>query len=909
MKISVSELRDKFLRFFEGKNHQFHASGSLVPYDVQGNLDESLLFNGAGMVQFKPYFRGSAKPPHPRLITVQKCLRTGDIEEVGDDSHLTFFEMLGNFSFGDYFKEGAIGYSWEFLTSSEWLGLDPNRLAFTYYCGDEDSPADAESHERWSYYLKQAGIDPESRVFGLGEESNVWPAGAFSSGPPGPCGPNTEMFYWTSDEPAPGEGYTREDFQRDEKEGKWLEIWNDVFIQYEWKGEPLPPNSDGTKGGYRKLGMADLPFKSVDTGMGLERTACVLSGLRSVYETDAFEPLLSHLDELTKATGSEDELCRAKRIIADHSRSACFCIADGVLPSNTGRGYVLRRLIRRAILKGQRTLGIAEPFMDSMLEPVQIALADHYSELHERAATIRTTLQQEEDQFRRTLAQGTRLLEFALKDCGEVLAGSTAFRLYDTYGFPLEVTVELAAEQGKSVDLEGYRESLKEAQERSRGVDGMAAVYSGDDGGEGLSLDGAPAQSVFLGYTQSEAQSRLVRLLKSAKDEKLVLLGFEQTPFYAESGGQIGDRGWVQLNGTRLAVTDTQKKDGFFWHTVEAEFDQLSGYLGLQASLTVDLDRQRMVSRNHTATHLLHAALRKILGDHVTQAGSLVAEDHLRFDFTHGKGMSASEIEEVERLVNEWSLNGESVEILDNVPIAEARKMGAMALFGEKYGDYVRVVRIGEVSTELCGGIHVGRASDIGLFKIRHEMSIASGVRRIEAVTGMNSYELVRGLEGTTAKSAELLKTNPSELVEAVERALAHSKALQKKLDKLMASGSAAAESHKVEIGGVELQWAVMDTDDAKGLTAWAERLASEDPKRIAVAVGQGQGKLVIVAKAGTEAVSAGVKAGDLVKALAAIGGGSGGGRPDFGNAGAKDVSKLDEIAAAIEPEVRKFLQ
>jgi alanyl-tRNA synthetase len=358
-----------------------------------------------------------------------------------------------------------------------------------------------------------------------------------------------------------------------------------------------------------------------------------------------------------------------------------------------------------------------------------------------------------------------------------------------------------------------------------------------------------------------------------------------------------------------LAVIDTQKRGGYFWHAVEGALDELSGYLGQRALLTVDLDRQRMISRNHTATHLLHAALRKVLGDHVTQAGSLVADDHLRFDFTHGKGMTEAEIEEVERLVNVWILNGDSVEILDNVPIAEARRMGAMALFGEKYGDYVRVVRIGEVSTELCGGIHVRRASDIGLFKIRHEMSIASGVRRIEAVTGMKSYELVRSLERTAAKSAELLKTNPAELVEAIERTLSHSRELQKKLDKLMASGQAAAESRKVEIGNVELHWAVMETDDAKGLTAWAERLTSEDPKRIAVAICKGAGKLVIVAKAGAEAVGAGANAGVLVKTLAALGGGSGGGRPDFGNAGTKSVSKLGEITAAIETEVRKLLQ
>ncbi|RYG80959.1 alanine--tRNA ligase, partial [bacterium] len=472
--MTVRELREKYLAFFESKGHTRHPSGSLVPYDVTGKLDESLLFNGAGMIQFKPYFRGTATPENRRLTTVQKCVRTGDIEEVGDATHLTFFEMLGNFSFGDYFKADAIRYSWEFLTDDKWLGLDKNRLSFTVFEIDDEAEA------AW----RACGAE---RVFRLGEETNYWPAGAFSNGPPGPCGPNSEMFYWVAPEPAPTGAYTREYWIRDDAAGKWVEIWNDVFIQYDWQGDPKP---DGK--GYVKTGLPELPFRSIDTGMGLERTAFVLAGQTSVYDTEGFQALFGAIRAMATKTSE-----RAERIIADHLRTATFCIADGILPGNTGRGYVLRRLVRRAVLQGSRALGIGDGFLDRIAEAVIAEYGDVYAELRERSALILSTLQTEETLFRRTLAAGSERLEALLSG---PISGEDAFRLYDTYGFPLEVTQEIAGESGVEVDVEGYEQAMKEAQVRSRGALVMGGAYEGLAQVEERAVPDAPTKTEFTGY-------------------------------------------------------------------------------------------------------------------------------------------------------------------------------------------------------------------------------------------------------------------------------------------------------------------------------------------------------------------------------------------------------------------------
>jgi len=915
--MNVRDLRQKYLRFFESKGHQPFPSASLVPYDVTGRLDESLLFNGAGMVQFKPFFRGVAQPPHPRLTTAQKCLRTGDIEDVGDDSHLTFFEMLGNFSFGDYFKAEAIALSWEFLTSPEWLGLDKNRLSFTVF--EEDD----EAYDAWAKHLSAAGIDPSSRVFRLGEETNYWPAGSFSAGPPGPCGPNSEMFFWTPKDEAPPAGpYSVADYLRDEGAGKWLEIWNDVFIQYEWQGEAL------AEGGYRKTGMPNLPFQSVDTGMGLERTAAVLGGFRSVYDTDAFQPIFAAMNKIASNAkyGEDPERDRAMRIIADHLRSASFCIADRVLPSNTGRGYVLRRLIRRAILKGQRTLGFRDLFMHRLVDAVIETQGDHYQELHFRRDVIMETLRSEEEQFRRTLDEGSAILKGFLAEFDQQLPGDLAFRLYDTYGFPLEVTQELCREAGVSVDLPGYKAAMAEAQERSRGADQRESVY----GGVTVQIrffaedDGKATPTEFLGYQTEAAEAAIVGALPigDERSESEFVIALDQTPFYAESGGQVGDTGVIQGEGFRLRVEDVTKQDGVYVHVVAPlEFEDLAGLqrseaaaileerlFGQRVIAKVDAERRRDITRNHTATHLMHAALRSVLGSHVEQAGSLVSPEILRFDFSHGKAMTAEEIREVERLVNEQVLAAQPMVTYLEVPIDEARKMGAMALFGEKYADRVRVVQVGDMgpetpsfSRELCGGIHVRNTGEIGLFKVLHESSAAGGIRRITAITGWNTYRWVEEQVQILEHAAEMLKSPSRDLGSAIEKMMESLKDERRKREKLLAQGGGGSSASVKTVGPVELAIEKIEDAEPKDAQLRADRLVDQMPNRVAIVGLRAEGKLTFVCKVGDGAKVAGAHAGNLVRELAKIAEGGGGGRPDFATAGGKNPAKLDEALAAAE--------
>jgi len=1009
--MTARELRQKYLEFFQSKGHLLHPSGSLVPYDVTGRLDESLLFNGAGMVQFKPYFRGIAEPPSKRLTNCQKCVRTGDIEEIGDLTHLSFFEMLGNFSFGDYFKNEAIAFSWEFLTSSEWLGLDPKRLSFTVFEEDDESLG------HWATHLQAAGIDPAARVFRLGEDTNYWPAGAFSSGPPGPCGPNTEMFYWVLDsEPPPSGPYLREDWSRDEAAGKWLEVWNDVFIQYEWKGALRDPSRPDK--GYEKQGMDDLPFQSVDTGMGLERTITVLNGKRSVYDNDLFEPLFRVLSSVVSpdvreragdwATGHSEE-AKAGRVIADHIRSACLCIGDGILPSNTGRGYVLRRLIRRAVLKGDRALGIGEVFLWKLYEGVAEALGGVYDELVSRREVIVETLKNEEELFRGTLERGllhwgaiaqlisesvaelaramqlvrsfrpdpeglsdflsrygvesgletiypseasqglqptSRTITFVewckpiaqairngasiadvdhleaeTKSRVAVFPGTAAFQLYDTYGFPLEVTQELCAEAGIEVDIDGFYEALKEAQERSRAARGNATVYGGVVVRFDLSVlsgqqdDAKPTPTRFVGYDATETQATIVGTCQVEGGQLAVAL--DQTPFYAESGGEVSDTGVIEGEGFRLEVLDLIKQDGVYVHLAEPDFDAtgltqeaLNQKLFRQAvTARVDAPRRRKITRNHTATHLLHAALRQVLGKHVTQAGSLVAPDHLRFDFTHSKGMTPVELAEVERLVNERVLEARPVQVHSEVPIAEAKKRGAMALFGEKYGDTVRMIEVPGFSLELCGGCHVRNTAEIGLFKVLHESSAASGVRRIEAVTGEGAYEWVRQMESTLYEASSKLKAQAAELPSAIERLQEQLRDERKRLERLRSQAPSASPENVVDVEGIELAVESLTNADMQETTLVADRLAEGNPRRVAVVAGTSNGKVMLVAKVGEEAMGRGAHAGNLVRDLAKIVGGGGGGRPDFATAGGKDPSRVNEALSIAEAVLRKQVQ
>ena len=925
--MTVRELRSKYIRFFESKDHLLYPSGSLIPFDVTGRLDESLLFNGAGMIQFKPYFRGVAQPETKRLTTCQKCVRTGDIDIVGDATHLTFFEMLGNFSFGDYFKSEAIAYSWEFLTSSEWLGLDPKKLSFTIFEDDDDA------FTEWSKWLTTAAISPEERVIRLGEDTNYWPASSFSNGPPGPCGPNSEMFYWVAESPPPGPGYTREDWIADDAAGNWVEIWNDVFIRYEWQGTLRNPARPAD--GYVKEGMPDLPFRSIDTGMGLDRTAMVLGSFETVYDTDSFAPIFRVIDELTPSrseTGFGEvepaAVLHARRVIADHIRTSVFCIADGILPSNNGRGYVLRRLIRRAVLKGVRTLGFTEAFFHRVYDGVVESMGDFYVELIDRREVIVETLKNEEALFRRTLENGLKMLEeqlHARRGESLIFAGDSAFQLYDTFGFPLEVTQEICNEHGVTVDVAGFEAAMLEAQERSRGAQDRESVYGGVGGLDDLVSPDAPESTHFTGYNRTDGPARIVRVRHSGSK---VFVALDQTPFYAESGGQTGDQGTIEGIDFTLRVLNTTKSQGIFWHEVaftEPSIDDLphreesidlsakadekepqplsqtergANLLGISVQATVSNGRRHRIIRNHTATHLLQAALRTVLGIHVTQAGSYVGPENLRFDFTHGKALSPEEIGQIERMVNEQVLQNTSVEIHVDLPISEAKARGAMALFGEKYGNLVRMVEIGSFSKELCGGIHVRSTGEVGLFKIVSESSAASGVRRIEALTGEAAYDWVVDQTKRITEAAHLLKAHPRDLLPAVERALDTIKDERKKRERAemaMAKGAGNSNAQTQTIGETVLHTQLFEDLDPKMVAAWVDDVIAHDDHAVALAALVADGKVTFTCKVGKAAKA---NAGNLVREVAKVAGGGGGGRPDFATAGGKDPSKATEAMA-----------
>ena len=884
--MTVRELREKYLRFFESKGHLIHDSGSLIPYDVTGRLDESLLFNGAGMVQFKPYFRGIAEPPRTRVTTAQKCVRTGDIDEVGDDSHLTFFEMLGNFSFGDYFKLEAIDYSWEFLTGEKWLNLDPTRLSFTVFDNDD------EAYNKWADHLTKVGIDPTTRIFRLGEETNYWPAGAFSKGPPGPCGPNSEMFYWNSNATVPGikaGDYSREQWLADDDAKNWLEIWNDVFIQYEWQG------TEG-KDGWEKTGMPNLPFQSIDTGMGIERTVAVLNGYRSVYETDAFSSIFDKIKSLNPTVGSPNQTV-AERVIADHIRTACFCIADGILPANNGRGYVLRRLIRRAVLKGQRTLGFNELFLYKVADAVFDIFGEHYKELGERKGIIQETLKNEEALFRRTLNRGSELLSEFLEKVKTTLPGDIAFQLYDTFGFPLEVTQELCNEAGITVDLEGYKVALAEAQDRSRGAQGDKSAYGDLTIDEELKIEGAPDSTDFLGYQHWSATGDVVRVRNLQEGHAKIALSV--TPFYAESGGQTGDTGKLLIDGKAITVTNTTKSSGTFWHDIIVE--SVGDLLGKTVQAEIDSERRARIQRNHTATHLLQAALRQVLGNHVTQAGSYNGPENLRFDFTHGKGLTRAEIDQIEQIVNSEVLKNTPVTTYVDLPIDEARAKGAMALFGEKYGDKVRMVEIGEFSKELCGGTHVRTTGEIGSFRIVSESSAASGVRRIEAITGEAAYALAKEESERLKEAAGLLKSTPKDLIPAVEKVIEQLKEERKKREKaeMAALTGETSKSEVQDVQGIQLWVKNFGESDIKIATQSIDNEANGKANQVTLGVITGE-KVTFVCKVGSEAVAKGAHAGNLLRELAKMTGGGGGGRADYATAGGKETSKVDQALSSV---------
>lgn len=869
------ELRQKYTEFFESK-------GALrLPSDPLPTDDPTLLFTVAGMVPFKAYFEDRATPPRRSVVTSQKCLRTKDIEDIGDISHCTFFEMLGNFSFGDYFKKEAIAWSTEFLFDV--LKLDRSRIRVTIY--EEDQ----EAYDFW-----RANGMPHERIARLGQKTNYWPANAMVEQSQGPCGPCSEIFFDLQphlpfDENWDGEG------------ARWLEIWNNVFTQY---------TGVGTGDDYK---LVELPKRNIDTGMGLERTAAAINDLAGPFETDLLRPVIAVMEQLsgksyTSTPDSPTDI--AFRRIADHVRATTFLLGDGVTPGPSAQGYILRRLMRRAIVAGIRHLGFeSETFMDRAVPGVIQNMKDYYPELVDRQEAILEAVKLEEKSFRNTLATGLIRLENALEK-GK-LDGATAFDLFSTYGFPFEVTGEVASERGIVVSEEEFALAQKEHAERSKDPDGKKTWDVTDEGTKEL-LRSLP-HTKFVGYDQVRIETQIVGILQNGKplqelnegeEAELILV---ESPFYAESGGQVEDTGDIfhdeehgagVVYSSWFTVTSTQKRDGLWFHHGTVN----SGVIALNANVTarVDFVRRVDIRRNHTATHLLHKALRSLLGTHVAQKGSLVAPDRLRFDFSHNAALTDEELVSIEAEVNSIIRRRLPVETLETSQ-AEARKHGAMMLFGEKYGDVVRMVSIGtDYSVELCGGIHVASAEDIGLFRIVSEGSAAAGVRRIEALTGRGAYEHLTARDATLSSAGALLSVKPDVVPEAIERLQAQLKETQSELKtlKAVAAGSLADTllSEATEKDGYKVVIAAVETDDVSKL---ADELVGRIGAGVVVLGAVSGEKLVFVAKATKDAVAKGVHCGNLVKAAATAAGGGGGGRPDFAQAGGRDASKLGDALAA----------
>ena len=865
--MTSAELRSIFLKFFEERGHAIVASSPLIPSN-----DPTLLFTNAGMVQFKDVFLGREDRPYVRAATSQRCVRAGgkhnDLENVGYTArHHTFFEMLGNFSFGDYFKHDAIHYAWGFLTGT--LGLAPEKLWITVY--DQDT----EAADIW---LKEVGIDP-ARFSRIGTKDNFW-----AMGDTGPCGPCSEIFYDHGPEIEGGPpGSPNEEGDR------YIEIWNLVFMQYD-------RSADGT--------LTPLPKPSVDTGMGLERLAAVMQKVHSNYEIDLFSSLVKAAAELA---GSKDLNNSSLRVIADHIRSCSFLIVDGVTPSNEGRGYVLRRIIRRAIRHGYK-LGLRDPFFHKLVGTLCDEMGEAYPELVKSQAMIVRVLLKEEERFAETLDQGMKILDHCIKELqGNVISGDTAFQLYDTYGFPLDLTADVAREQNLSVDTVGFENAMQGQRKQSRAASQFTADYSKD-----VELD---AHCVFTGYTHLSEETKVLALLKGgetvgqleAGEEGMVVL--ERTPFYAESGGQVGDKGIIRAGDSVFTVTDTRKQGGeIILHVGKLISGKLE--IGSLCEALVDGERRKSIALNHSSTHLLHAALRKIVGEHVAQKGSLVNAERLRFDFSHFEPMTGKQVREVERLVNAQirANNNVSAQVMAK---DDAMKVGAMALFGEKYGEEVRVLRIGEFSTELCGGIHVERAGDIGFFKIVSETGVAAGVRRVEAVTGLNAVEWVEHTESLIQAVGERVKSGRDGLDEKIQQILDRSRQLEKELEKLQAKLASAAgsdlASQALDIGGLKLLVSRLDDADSKSLRDLVDQLKNKLGSAAILVAAVKDGKISLAAGV-TQDQTARIKAGDLVNVVAMQVGGKGGGRPDFAQAGGNDPTKLDAALRDVPEWVRQKL-
>ena len=872
--MSAADVRRAFLEFFQSRGHAIVASSSLVP----GN-DPTLLFTNAGMVQFKDVFLGKDKRDYVRATSSQRCVRAGgkhnDLENVGYTArHHTFFEILGNFSFGDYFKRDAIRYAWDFITGT--LKLDPNRLWVTVF-KDDDEAADI--------WLKEIGISPQ-RFSRMGEKSNFW-----AMGDTGPCGPCTEIFYDHGEHIAGGPPGSP-----DEDGDRYVEVWNLVFMQYD-------RSPDGT--------LTPLPKPSVDTGAGLERLSAVMQGVTNNYDIDLFRKIVQAAASLA---GTEDLTNPSLRVIADHIRACTFLIVDGVLPSNEGRGYVLRRIIRRAIRHGHK-LGINGAFFHKLVSVLEEQMGEAYPELRKGAAQATRVLLQEEERFAETLTTGMSLLTTALDGLkGKVLDGETVFRLYDTYGFPADLTADVARERGYTIDSAGFEAAMEAQRERAR-----AASRFGVDLRAGTQLD---LQTAFCGYTALEGEAKIVALLRGGGRVNELRAGetgeviLESTPFYAESGGQVGDAGElrsVAAASVHFFVQDTQKRGtgGAHAHIGKVAADSAPLREGMTLRASVDAKLRAATALNHSATHLLHAALREELGDHVQQKGSLVAPDRLRFDFAHFEAVSSEQLQRIERRVNEQIRRNATAETRE-MSYDEAVAEGAMALFGEKYGSSVRVLRIGDFSMELCGGTHVGRAGDIGLFKILAESGVAAGVRRIEAVTGEGALRLVEAQESAVREVAGLLRGTRDEIAQKVRDALDRIRQLEKEnrqlRDKLASGQGTDLAASAVEVAGLQVVATHVDGADANALRTAVDQLKDRLKQAVIVLASvTAEGKVVLVA-----GVTAGetnrIKAGEIVGHVASQVGGRGGGRPDFAQAGGTEAAKLPEALGGVVAYVRQKL-
>ncbi|MEO3947082.1 alanine--tRNA ligase [Gorillibacterium sp. CAU 1737] len=871
MKASV--IRQKWVDFFAEKGHKIEPSAPLVPHN-----DPSLLWINAGMAPLKMYFDGRVKPENPRIANAQKCIRTNDIENVGKTRrHHTFFEMLGNFSIGDYFKVETINWAWEFLTSPKWLGLDPNRFSVTVYKDDE------EAFTQWNQVI---GI-PAERIYKL-DGDNFWDIGE------GPCGPCTEIFYDRGDHY--GDLNDPECWPGGENE-RFLEVWNLVFSQFNH-------NKDGS--------YTPLPNKNIDTGAGLERLATVLQDVDSNFDTDLFLPIIEETCRLAGVRyGESVKTDVALKVIADHIRSVSFAVGDGVLPSNEGRGYIIRRLLRRAVRFG-KTIGLDKPFLYLLTGKVADIMGVYYTEVVTKQEFITKVIRGEEERFHETLSDGLVLLsnlaEQAKKEGLATISGQEAFKLYDTYGFPFDLTEDFAAEHGLTVDREGFDKAMAEQRERAR---------SARQETESMKVQGGPLTdyteaSQFVGYTEWTIEAKVLAIVKNNElvktaeegDECAVIL--DRTPFYAESGGQVSDRGTMKSDVVNAAVTDVSKAPNG-QHVMSVKVT--SGTLSVGATVTAEVDQtsRKDIVKNHTATHLLHKALKEVLGDHVNQAGSLVAPERLRFDFSHFGSLTAEELKDIEERVNRQVWTNTVLDISQKA-IDEAKAMGAMALFGEKYGDVVRVVRIGDYSLELCGGCHVVSTAEIGLFKIVSEGGIGSGVRRIEAVTGRHAYGYMEDQLSLLDQAAALLKAGVQDVPKRVEGLQGQLRELGRENEslkaKLMSAEAGSLTDQVKEIAGISVLAARVDAPDMDALRTLADQLKAKLGSGILVLGAGSADKVNLVTLVTPDLTAKGFHAGKIIKEAAAVCGGGGGGRPDMAQAGGKDASKLPDALKKAEETI-----